>query len=357
MSDPRDDSAASAASGAVGEQPAARHRTPFLTLPSPGLTRGLRGREGRGLELAGALLLVIALVATGPLWAPLLPWGAATPSGSEATQPRRDASSQPAAPAANPAPQEPDRRIGAPAAKPAAAATDIAELRQQIAGLASTTADLAARVEAVDTAIHSRTASDPTDIAVVLALLQIQDAVEAGRPFAAAYEALVGLARTRPEIAAAAAPLAEPAKTGLAGRPILAERLHELAGVIAAAHASPQSPPGIATAAPGWTDQALARLRGLITIRRIGEPGHDQPEGSAAAAVSAAERALAGGDLEGAVGALGGLAGAPAGAAGPWLRMARERLAAEAALRQLESLLVSRLGAPANAPASSGPSR
>jgi len=353
MSDPRDDSNPTGASGGTGEQPAARHRTPSLTLPR------LRGREGWGLGLAAALLpvivLVAALVATGPLWAPLLPWGAVTPAGNGVAQPPpREAPSQPAA---NPALRDLDRRVGALETKPVAPASDVAGLRQEIAGLESTAADLATRIEALDKAVHSQTAGDPIDIALVLALLQIRDAVEAGRPFVAAYEALVGLARTRPEIAAAAAPLAEPAKTGLAGRPVLAKRLRELAGAIAAAHAPPESSSSIATAAPGWINQALARLRGLVRVRRIGEPGHDQPEGSAAAAVSAAERALAGSDLEGAVGALDGLTGAPAEAAGPWLRMANERLAAEAALRQLEALLVARLGAPGNAPASAGPSR
>jgi hypothetical protein len=226
-----------------------------------------------------------------------------------------------------------------------------------VAKVADTAADLATRVEAVEKAVRSQTAGDPTDIALVLALLQIRDAVEAGRPFAAAYEALVALARARPEIAAAAAPLAEPATAGLAGRPVLANRLRELAGAIAPASASENAPGNAIAAEPDWADQAMARLRGLVTIRRIDETGHQQVGGGPAAAVNAALSARASGDLEGAVGALDALAGASAEAARPWLRMAKERLAAEAALQRIEALLVARLGNPANAQTGSGPPR
>ena len=85
--------------------------------------------------------------------------------------------------------------------------------------------------------------------------------------------------------------------------------------------------------------------------------GQDQAGTGPAAAVNVALQALAGGDLEVAVGALDKLTGAPAEAARPWLRMAKGRLEAEAALQRIEALLVARLGTPANAPTGSGPSR
>jgi hypothetical protein len=178
-----------------------------------------------------------------------------------------------------------------------------------------------------------------------MGLLQIRDAVQAGRPFAAEYEAFAALARSRPEIAEAAAPLAEPAKTGVASPAVLAKRLHELAGNIAGA-GTPAAPVEPA----GWGDAALARLRGLVTIRRIDGA---RPEGKDAA-VNAAELALAGGDLAAAVSVLDKLTGAPAEAAAPWLRMARQRVAVDAALRRLEALLTAPLGRPASAPGSSG---
>ncbi len=210
---------------------------------------------------------------------------------------------------------------------------------------------MGARIEAIDKDAHRQTAGDPTDIALVLALLQIRDAIEAGRPFAAAYETLVVLAQARPEIAAAAAPLAEPATAGLPSRAVLANRLRELADAIASADA----PTSTSAAAPDWTDEVWRRLSGLVTIRRIDSAGEDQPAGGPATTVKTALLALAGGDLEGAVGALDTLTGAPAEAARPWLRMAKQRLSAEAALQKIEALLVARLGTPANAPAGSGP--
>src|SRR5207248_8060488 len=130
----------------------------------------------------------------------------------------------------------------------------------------------------------------------------------------------------------AAMPLAEPAKTGVASRAVLIARLHALAGAIATAAAPP--------ADPDWGDKVLARLRGLVTIRRIDGASQSEPE----AAVSAAERALRGGDLAGAVAALDRLAGPPAETARPWLQMARQRLAVEAALHRVEELLTARLG-------------
>src|SRR5204863_3595469 len=109
-----------------------------------------------------------------------------------------------------------DNRIGALEARPAAPPSDIADIRQQMARLATAAAELDSRVEAIGKATSAQAGTDTTDMALVLALLQIRGALEAGRPFPSEYEALAVLARTRPEIAAAAAPLAKPATTGVA---------------------------------------------------------------------------------------------------------------------------------------------
>jgi hypothetical protein len=357
MSEPHEERAETSESGTTALEQSAPPEQPMAP----------RDRQ-RKIWLAGALLVIISLVATEPLWAPLLPWGPG-PSGDEAALEDRidriaaaQQQSRRAEAAATAALQSLDRRVGGLEANPAAPASDIAELRQRLVQLAATVADLTPRIEAIDKAVRSRATGDPTDIALVLALLQIRDAVEAGRPFAAAYEALVALAYARPEIAAAAVALAEPATNGLVDRAVLANRLRELAGAIATAKAPPANTPAsgaadAGAAAPDWADQAWQRLRGLVTIRRIDDAAPPPPSDSAAIAVNAALRALAGGDLEGAIGALDPLTGAPAEAAGPWLRMAKERLAVEAALQRIEALLVARLGSAANAAAGSGPPR
>jgi hypothetical protein len=117
----------------------------------------------------------------------------------------------------------------------------------------------------------------------------------------------------------------------VASRAALAERLRQLAPEIATAKPPPK---------PTWKSQIVARLRSLVTIRRI--DGDEQTP--AEAAVAAAQRAMAGGDLKGAVVALDGLTGASQAAAQPWLKMAKERLAVEEALRQVAAALTVSVG-------------
>ena len=163
--------------------------------------------------------------------------------------------------------------------------------------------------------LQAQSAADPTGSGLLLVVLQIREALDIGRPFASEHEALVAFAKSQPDIASAAAPLAEPAKTGVATRGVLIERLRALSGEIATARPKP--------AEDDWGARAWAQLRGLVTIRRIEGTGQSAPE----TAVSAAARALAAGDLPGAIAALDPLDGAAADAARPWVQMARQRLA------------------------------
>lgn len=348
------------------------------------------------IALLGALFIVIAVVATGPLWTPLLPWGGGAEQDTTmlrqqierlaAAQQQSDQQRRQDATAARNAQQALDKRLGAVEGKAAEPASEIAELRRQLqqlsgsagdlsnrvaaiekslreqaSGMADLTnklatvqrsvqaqadvaSDLGNRVAAIEKAARAQASVDATDMALVLALLQIRAAVEEGRPFTAENDAFASLARARPEIAAAAAPLAEAAKSGVASRAVLARQLGELTARIDTG-AAPAT-------AGGWGDAALAQLRGLVTIRRI-------DSGVAAAgpdaAIATARSALAGGDLPGAISALDKLTGAAAEAAQPFLRMARQRLAVEQALQHVEALLVARLGGAAAAPVRSGP--
>jgi hypothetical protein len=171
-----------------------------------------------------------------------------------------------------------------------------------------------------------------------VALLQIREAVDQGRPFAAELGAFTALAHDRPDLVAAARPLAEAAHDGVVGRLGLAKRLGEVAGRIASATALPPQ--------ADWEDQVLARLRALVTIRRI----DGAPQGGPEAAVSAAEAALGRGDLGDAVAHLDGLTGANAEAAEPWLKMARQRVGVEGSLAHLQQLLIAGLGHLPDAP-------
>ncbi len=329
---------------------------PDAPLPAPE-----PARHGRGAAflLAAALALVVGLLALVPFWAPpvtaLLPWGMPAPVASDdglagrldRLEAARAAEARAAGAAVAAQAAALDRvaqRIAALEAKPAPPQPpDFGEIQRQLARLAAAAAELSTRLDAVEKsaekAAQAPPANDPTDAALALTLLQIRTAIEAGRPFAAEYDAFATLARARPELAAAAASLAEPARTGVATRAVLARRLRELAGHIATA----EPPPGD----DDWGGQIIARLRSLVTIRRIDGPQQTEPE----AAVSAAELALGRGDLAGAVAALEPLSGANADAARPWLAMAATRLRVEAALQRVEVLLTARLGGPATNPA------
>ncbi|HKS90006.1 MAG TPA: hypothetical protein VJR70_11235 [Stellaceae bacterium] len=335
---------------------------PIAERPAP------RWRE-IALVLFGTLLLVVALIATAPVWAPLLPWSgdrtraeqeiAANVAGLSAAlrQDQQQFSQRQAA--LDSTLQQLDSRVALLEAKPAASPQTIAGVRDDVAklgraaadldarvaaldktvrGRAAADGDLVARLDALDKSIHARAATDMGDTALLLDLLQIRAAVSAGRSFAAEYDVLVRLARGRPEIESAAAPLADAAKSGVATRSALADKLRGLGSAIAAKPSA---------AAANVTDTILARLGRLVTIRRIDNGAAQAIDDSGpAAAVAAADRALAGGDLDAAIKAIGKLTGTPAEAAAPWLRLAQQRLAAEAALRRIEAALSARIGSP-----------
>jgi hypothetical protein len=214
---------------------------------------------------------------------------------------------------------------------------ELQKIQQELSRLGSVAADLANRLPALEQQMQSQSVAERTDAALAMVLLQIREAVDQARPFPAEYNALKALARD-PDLVAGAQPLAETAQSGVPSRAVLSKRLSELAGQVATA----TEPPPVSD----WGAQALARLRALVTIRRIDGASQTGPE----AAVSGAQAALARGDLAGAVAALDPLTGANAEAARPWLRMARERLALETALDRLRQLLGARIGSSRAAP-------
>jgi hypothetical protein len=345
------------------------------------------------LWLAGLLILILAGVALSPFWAPqiepLLPWGenrddyaalsarlaavearpAVPTMGIDALQSALSAltrrvdelDSRLAAIEKRPAPPIPDtdainsalgaltRRVdqleaaGKPDLGPIRAGMQQLEQRlaaiesQSASRIASDTAaskDLADRVAALEREAQSQNRAElRADGMLALLLGQMREAIEQARPFPTEFDAFIKLARDS-DLAAAAQPLAEPARNGVASRAVLVKGLAELAGRMAVA-----SEPAVKS---DWREQTLARLRGLVTIRRIDNSSHTGSDG----AVGTAQAVLARSDLAGAVAALEPLTGADAEAARPWLLMARERLAAEVALDRVQELLTERLGSP-----------
>jgi hypothetical protein len=223
----------------------------------------------------------------------------------------------------------------------------IQKIRQDMVQRGNAEGELAKRLDVLEHQVHTQNSADRSGSALLLALLQMREAVETARPFPAEYATFEDLAAHDPELTAAAAPLAEPARSGVASRAVLDRRLADLADQMTTIR-----PPAAKPAKPKWWAQALTQLEGLVTIRRIEPSAKTGPE----ATIEAAHTDLAQGDLGAAVAAVGTLTGTNAEAAQPWLRMARQRLAAETALSKLQALLTSRVGAPpAVSPASTSP--
>jgi hypothetical protein len=234
--------------------------------------------------------------------------------------------------------QQLTQRVAAIEAQTASKTADSGRLEQELARLIAAANDLGDRLSALERRVSAQGSTDRTGTALLLAVLQMREAIEKARPFPAAYDAFKGLARDDAALLAGAAMLAQAARDGVASQAVLRARLDNVGSEIARA----SKPAGKRQ----WWEQALDRIRRLVTIRRIGVAAHAGPE----AAVNAAQSALAAGNLAAAVSALGSLDGADAEMAQPWLRLARDRLAAEAALARLQELLAARLGAAAMPP-------
>jgi hypothetical protein len=355
------------------------------------------------------LLLVVALVGTAPFWGPLLPWSE-RPGIDPAIAERLDAqqrqirSLQQQIAAETETTPKLEQRIGALEQQPQTPPPELDEVRRQLAAVSAGGAELTSRLEHLGSSTEAQAAAvadlksrldraeqaeqeriaglaarldplqqslqareaviaelrsrvqtlektarsrsgDLTDIGLMLTLSQIRDAVDAGRPFPAEYDAFSSLAKARPEIAAAAAPLGPAASTGAVTSAALARELGALGQKIDAAEAPTAASSG------AWTDAALARLRALVRIRRADEA---EPSQYAEAILKTAERALAGGDLARAVAEVETLPGPAAASASDWLRQARERIAVETALRQLQAMLAGRLGGTAAIPGQPG---
>jgi uroporphyrinogen-III synthase len=221
-----------------------------------------------------------------------------------------------------------EKRPTAPAIDPAA----IADLQGTIAKLGAALAGLEQRVGNLASANASEAAAS-VDPALLLALGQLRQALQGSGPFVAELGAATTLAAERPDVKAALAPLGDAAPRGVPSLAVLRQRFDALAGAIVDAGAAP-------AAADDWGGQVLGKLRGLVTVRRVGPSAGGN---GADATVAQAESALAGDDLAGAVAALETLHGPSMVAARDWLDGAKRRLAAEAALGKATALVTARL--------------
>ena len=138
-------------------------------------------------------------------------------------------------------------------------------------------------------------------------------------------------------VLAALAALTPHAATGIATLETLRNRFTPLAeAILRAAVAPPGGSPG-----GTWISRTLARLSGLVTVRRV---GGDVAGDTTEAIVARAEARLGVGDLAAAVAEVVALDGAGAEVAASWLGDARARLAAEASLAALDARVIAAPG-------------
>ena len=272
--------------------------------------------------LVTSLALVLALVATSPYWAPpllpMLPWNAGGGAGNAALGGRLDAVEQKL------------NNLSGQAAIPAASPdlTGVEDkLRDQAAAL-DKLQDNAQKLDQRLMALEARisTMSDDPQRLLLMSLGELAAAVGTSRPYAGELGAAEALAAGKPDILAQLKTLESSAAAGIPGEAVLAR---QFSASVAPALMRAETE----TTAPGesWWRRILARLESLVVIRRTDQAGGPSAD-PVAAAVATAEAALDQGDIAGAVGAVEGMPAENAAAAQPWLALAKQRLAAEAAV-------------------------
>ncbi|MCE2510893.1 MAG: hypothetical protein J4G10_08005 [Alphaproteobacteria bacterium] len=238
-----------------------------------------------------------------------------------------------------------------------AIATDIASLDSRLAALerwvtqsppGNATGALGPEVEKLQgelQALSSRLASlenapkqvVSTDVSMnprLRAVEELREGLWEYGPFSERLTALLAVAGNDPAVAKALAPITAYADRGIPTLPMLRVRFDDMAAaVLETGWVKPEAK---------WHERLLANLANVVTVRRTGDLEGDDLE----AVLARAEMALNSGDLERAVSLLDGI-GAPAlKAAESWLRDARARLAAEAAIRHLRQVAFSSDKAP-----------
>ena len=165
---------------------------------------------------------------------------------------------------------------------------------------------------------------------LVLAVGQLSQAVLASGPYTAALAAVTALGDEDAAVPAAAVALVPMAKAGIASPRALSDSFADMTRAVL------QADPGESN---GFWRRTLHRVTSLVTVRRVGEV-----DGMEADAILArAEQRLGAGELAAAVDLIAGLDGPAGAAAADWLGRARSRLAALAALAELQSQAIAGL--------------
>jgi len=195
--------------------------------------------------------------------------------------------------------------------------------------------ELAARIAAAEADLNAAEAAregapGSRETLLLLATLQLRDALQGSGPYAAPLDMLKNLAESDGDLGPLVEPLERHASAGLPTLRDLQAGFPDVARRIAAIEMSQDD--------EGWTAGVLRRLSETVNLRPVG-----LVEGAAPSAVAArAEVKLGDGDLAGALAELDTLEGAAAEAAASWRADAEARQAAEQAVSRLGALVSQR---------------
>lgn len=195
--------------------------------------------------------------------------------------------------------------------------------------------ELAARLEAAESALAGVAAGQAAapgseETLMLLAMLQLRDAIRGSGPYEEPLRMLQNLTGEDAELAAVIAPLERRAPAGLASIADLQAAFPDVARRIAAIELGEEG--------EGWSAGVLRRLSEAVNLRPVGLVEGGQPTAVAARA----EVKLNEGDLAGALEELNGLSGAAAEAAAAWRSDAEARIAANQAVSRLGALVSER---------------
>lgn len=195
--------------------------------------------------------------------------------------------------------------------------------------------ELAARLEAAESALAGVAAGQAAapgseETLMLLAMLQLRDAIRGSGPYEEPLRMLQNLTGEDAELAAVITPLERRAPAGLPSIADLQAGFPDVARRIAAIELGEEG--------EGWSAGVLRRLSEAVNLRPVGLVEGDQPTAVAARA----EVKLNDGDLAGALEELNGLSGAAAEAAAAWRSDAEARIAANQAVSRLGALVSDR---------------
>lgn len=224
---------------------------------------------------------------------------------------------------------------------PATLAADMQALSARIEELSASRAPASAlltlgdRVADVEALARKAVSRQDRALALLLSVVQLREALDAGRPYAVALKTVQAVAPADLNVKALAADFAVFAEDGLTTQATLEQRLSEEAADIVRAAALPED-------TTAWWSQALEQVAGLVSVRRLDGPTEGD---SVASIVSRAQTAMAEGSLSVAVDEMSRLTGRPAQEADGWMQQAKARLAAYAVISDLVNEGLARLAA------------